>query len=480
MSIIVRLKNFLFGNSSVKTGSNKVLSEKSGQDRKHSSEKDEQAILMTFQSQFRVINESIEIARKSKNLETKNSRLNVARNTLELARKQAGKFSLEIEGLNKAEAEINRIDEAIKTGTPIEIPEIQQVDVNSAFSSASRTLLMEATSLKKEKKYIEACDKLREAYSADGAENLMIEDRLRLPMYLQLAGKNDEGWDELNRLYTRYTDQFSQPRIEHQMKIFLRKENNETASNPVRVILRSNGKPMEADSKPSNKTVGESQSEPMSAWSNDDIITGFEFISTMQLRTPLRVLLRHGEIHTDRNTRPPEIAQEGWEGMWLPKTKTFRDLGFNMNELPRTIASDIGLIRADDYLPFLVAVRKIVESHDSIENRIQQLKEMPLTKDWKAYVDKYGPSHISKSTEMDWIITYFFPRFIDSIPKINVATIEELSSLGLDTPNNIALAPDESLLGIKGIGQSKLKVIRDYCASITNNRDAYRIENVTR
>lgn len=102
----------------------------------------------------------------------------------------------------------------------------------------ARSLLKEATALKKEKKYIEACDKLHEAYSADGAESLMIADRLRLPMYLQLAGKNDEAWDELNRLDAKYVDQYSEAGILAQMSTFLKKENNETALNPVRVILR--------------------------------------------------------------------------------------------------------------------------------------------------------------------------------------------------------------------------------------------------
>ena len=177
-----------------------------------------------LQGFFRVINESIAIARKSKNLEIKISRLRVARDRLKMAREQASQFSLDVKGFDEAEAEINRIDVAIKTGTPTEISGMQQIDENAAYSSAARTLLKEATALKREKKYIEACDKLREAYSADGAENLFVEERLRLPMYLQRAGKNDEGWDELNRLFARYTDQFSQPRIAAQMATFLRKE----------------------------------------------------------------------------------------------------------------------------------------------------------------------------------------------------------------------------------------------------------------
>ena len=50
-------------------------------------------------------------------------------------------------------------------------------------------------------------------------------------------------------------------------------------------------------SSPAGKTVGELQSEPLSAWGNDDIAKGLRFIATLQLRTPLRVLLRDGEIH---------------------------------------------------------------------------------------------------------------------------------------------------------------------------------------
>ncbi|NMP15366.1 hypothetical protein [Thalassotalea sp. Y01] len=99
----------------------------------------------------------------------------------------------------------------------------------SLFKSAkaplsARELLKEATQLKKEKRYDEACNKLNEAYSASGSEDLMMKDFLRLPMYLQLAGKNDEGWRVLNELNVKYTDVFSQADIANQMRVFLQKE----------------------------------------------------------------------------------------------------------------------------------------------------------------------------------------------------------------------------------------------------------------
>ena len=90
--------------------------------------------------------------------------------------------------------------------------------------NVARELLKEATQLKREKKYEEACDKLKEAYSAKGSENIMIEERLRLPMYLQLSGKNDDGWRILNELNVTHVDVFSQLKIADQMRIFLQKE----------------------------------------------------------------------------------------------------------------------------------------------------------------------------------------------------------------------------------------------------------------
>jgi len=213
---------------------------------------------------------------------------------------------------------------------------------------------------------------------------------------------------------------------------------------------------------PVGKTVGELQSEPMSAWGNDDIITGLKFNATMQLRTPLRVLLRHGEIHATRTKPPPKIALEMWEGIWFPKTKAFKELGIDFPELPlppSTHASDVGPIRPDDYLPFLIAVRRIIEAHDTIEHRIEKLREMPIVADWRIFVSKHGG--------IDGIIEKFFPIFM------NLAA-------GLDTPNRIAAASDKTLLGIKGIGPAKLKTIRERCAAITENRDADRVENVIR
>lgn len=215
------------------------------------------------------------------------------------------------------------------------------------------------------------------------------------------------------------------------------------------------------------------QSNQQQVWGeNKDLIKGMQFFATMQLRTPLRVLKRHGEIHSDSNTDPPKIAKELWEGIWVPHLRTWRELGLNVDEAKSTMASTIGQIQPSDYLPFLISVRMIVESYETIDSRISQMRDNLITGSLKAYVVKHGG--------IDKIIDEFFPRFIDTIPKATHTIIDGLSKLEIVTAYGIESATDETLMSIKGIGAAKLKSIRDYCAGITENRHATRLDRVTR
>jgi hypothetical protein len=241
-------------------------------------------------------------------------------------------------------------------------------------------------------------------------------------------------------------------------------------ANLSRILLGSKGNTLKkeqpaiiADSG-DKKKVGELQDKEMSAWGNSDIIKCLRFCATMQLRNPLRILLRHDEVHSDQNTAPPIIALEGWEGIWTAQvTKT---------PMQTHIASDAGPILAKDYLPYLIAIREVVEIDDSIEHRIEQLREIRIEKGWQAHLGKHGG--------FEGIISRFFPDFISTVPGITRETNEKLHALGLNTPNRLSGSADEALLAIKGIGPSKLLKIRAYCAGITENRDADRVDTVIR
>ena len=98
-------------------------------------------------------------------------------------------------------------------------------------------------------------------------------------------------------------------------------------------------------------------------WRNIDtqsveLIKGWRFGATMQLRTPLRVLSRHGETH-EGLTDPPKIANEQWEGYWTPVLKSYKELGIDIPDVifeSGTTASDIGQIpiNGGHYLKFLL------------------------------------------------------------------------------------------------------------------------------
>jgi len=419
--------------------------------------------LKHIHGKIKVINESIDIARRSKNQETTKSRLDVARRILVEAKKEALQYSINVDGFYEAEREIERIVNAINQGTPKIIEGMQQIEPDPMFSTPSRNLLKEATALKKDKKYIEACNKLREAYNAEGADTLMIEERLRLAMYLQLAGKNDEGWADLNRLLKKYNDPFTNATILKQIQIFLKKENNVDAKNPKRIIEKIQIN----ESMPLSESV-------LKVWNdNKDIIFGLEFHATLKLHTPLAVLLKNGHIHTEINTPTPKFTNELNHGVWLPKTKSFRELGLNVDEFPEgTVTSDIGLVNPSDYLPFLIDIRKIVEANEEIQTRTEKLKKIILIdSNYQTFVEKHGG--INK------IIQQFFPRFIDTLPNISDDTVIELNNLGILTPNDLANASSETLLRVKGIGQVKLSLIREYTSGIIDNRNSDRIDLVT-
>lgn len=161
-----------------------------------------------------------------------------------------------------------------------------------------------------------------------------------------------------------------------------------------------------------------------------------------------------------------------WEGIWIAKGKTFRELGFNIDEMDEsTMATDIGQIKASDYLPFLISIREIVEANESIDSRINMIRNKPMTGSWKAYVNRHGG--------IDKIINQFFPLFIDTIPKLSTATIDELCKLEIVTANKLEATSDSALMAITGIGKVKLQSIRDYCAGIVENRHATRLDRVT-
>lgn len=101
-------------------------------------------------------------------------------------------------------------------------------------------------------------------------------------------------------------------------------------------------------------------------WPADDVVTHFKFCATMQLRTPFRVLERHGDTHWDRAKRPPVIIREAWQGIWVPCTAFSERM-----DTTSMMASEIGPVptNGSDFHRFLLVIRHIAETTTGVEKR---------------------------------------------------------------------------------------------------------------
>lgn len=204
-----------------------------------------------------------------------------------------------------------------------------------------------------------------------------------------------------------------------------------------------------------------------------EFVRGWDFHATLQLRTPLRVLLRHGEKFEGAE-KPADFFTEPWQGVWLPRRATFRDLGIDIDEFGGDkAASEIGEVPADggDFLKFLIQIRQIVESDASIEKRRSSLKEELKKQEWADFCRKLGGKKK--------VVDTFFPPFITTIKGIPQSAIESMWNANLVTPSAIEAASDVTLKAIKGVGPAKLKAIRDACSKVTA-KDCEFVDNVIR
>lgn len=206
----------------------------------------------------------------------------------------------------------------------------------------------------------------------------------------------------------------------------------------------------------SEKTIGEMQNKFISDWGNEDIIDGLEFVATLQLRTPLEILLHHGKIFKGKNQTPPNYAKEQWQGIWIPKTKSYKDLGLDIEEIENNnCSSDIGYVNPLEYLKFLIDFRKIVESDNTNDNILKGLYSLAeKNENYKSFWTKH------KEADKDFPYSFFYKQFT-KIDGIGIKTAKLLYENGFKTINDLENAHDDELLKIKGIGNIQLQKIRN-------------------
>jgi hypothetical protein len=206
---------------------------------------------------------------------------------------------------------------------------------------------------------------------------------------------------------------------------------------------------------------------PYIALGNDDIISGWRYCATLQLRTPLFVLQQHGRLVPATSGGPPELTPEMWHGIWIP------GLGEEFAYLSRgaTMASEVGQIPADggDYLPFLKAVRSISEGVGSVSYKEAALRKL---------IGESGPNgtpyaqYIDKEDLVDRVL----PRVVSLLP-VSIGIVRSLLSQQLDTLEKLAAMSDDQLLSVKYLGTKRLNLIRAFIANARIDPTCTRVLN---
>ncbi len=198
------------------------------------------------------------------------------------------------------------------------------------------------------------------------------------------------------------------------------------------------------------KTVGEMQNKPLQEWGYGDseIFEGMQFIVTLQLRTPLNVLIHHNEIYSGEDA-PPQYAKELWHGMWLPHIKPEYSLGLDGEH-----SSDIGYVNDREYIKFLIAFRKIVEQSIDTNQKISLLKK--VVKEDELFA-KYSRKH--KSIDADFPDSFFYKQ-LTKLEGIGIKTAKNFYENGLKSIADLQNTSDEELLKIQGVGKNTIEKIR--------------------
>lgn len=106
----------------------------------------------------------------------------------------------------------------------------------------------------------------------------------------------------------------------------------------------------------------------------NSVVYGSEFTATMQLRTPLRILEQHGRIERCDTAALPLLIKEAWEGIWVPKVASFRDMGIDIDDIPDgTMASEFGQIEVNggDLLRVMLLVKRIARCDADRQERCE-------------------------------------------------------------------------------------------------------------
>ena len=192
---------------------------------------------------------------------------------------------------------------------------------------------------------------------------------------------------------------------------------------------------------------------------NSDVVTGFEFCSTMLLTTPLKILRRHGEKRINVPSGEHEMNRHF---IWIPTV----DPALDFLDEGGTMSSIVGYIprNGGNFLQFLMEFRTLIES--PIFN-LEELDQVEIRMEWIRDIlpirckQNFLPKLSRQSRNPHWLYELVLTESV-ATPRYGLQAhhLRAMHKKGYKTIADILAAPDAALLKLKGIGPARLAKIR--------------------
>lgn len=205
------------------------------------------------------------------------------------------------------------------------------------------------------------------------------------------------------------------------------------------------------------------------AFKNADLINGMQFIATCQLRTPIAILKKHGEVFTG-DGEPPTYGTPQ-DGIWTPRLNS----SFDFLDEGSTTASDAGQVNADEYIDYAVGLLSIFESDCSITDKMNKALAYSGSDESKNRIEQGILAYYSENNIVDVMaryvseserIEFYFdkPNRLTLVSGVNKKIASALEASGIHTIKELSNLTESDLVQISGIGKVSAQKIISYLA----------------
>lgn len=200
------------------------------------------------------------------------------------------------------------------------------------------------------------------------------------------------------------------------------------------------------------------------SFDDSDLIIGWRYNATLQLRIPLAYLKRDGEF----SPGPQEPPMVGPAESHLPDGTGFNPYGIWLRVIdPEILPPSTSATRATEWgqvrigseeerslISFLKSFRYIVETAEGLDQKLSELKELSTSTPENRKV--WGKLRNADPLFPD----SFFISALESLPGVGAVMAQKLYQAGFRTVEEVQAASDGELLAIPGLGKGLLAKVR--------------------